>query len=62
MGGTVFISARSLGDYNIQIITEKLGGGGHLTMAATQLHGVTLDQADIMLKKAIDEYIEENKL
>jgi len=62
MGGTVFISARSLGDYNIQIITEKLGGGGHLTMAATQLPGVTLDVAEEMLKNAIDEYISENKL
>lgn len=62
MGGSIFISARSLGDYNIQIITEKLGGGGHLTMAATQLPGVSLDEAEEMLKKAIDEYITENKI
>ncbi len=59
MGGNVFISARSLGTYNIQIIMEKLGGGGHLTSAATTLSGVDLDTAEGMLKKAIDEYLEE---
>ncbi len=62
MGGSVFISARSLGEYNIQVIAEKLGGGGHLTMAATQLYGVSLDEAENMLKNTIDEYIAENKL
>lgn len=62
MGGTVIISARSLGTYNIQIIMEKLGGGGHLTIAATQLHDVDLDTAEKMLKDAIDEYFEENKI
>jgi len=61
MGGSIFISARSLGDYNIQVITEKLGGGGHHTMAATQLSGVSLDEAEIMLKNAINQYIEENE-
>jgi len=62
MGGTVIISARSLGTYNIQIIMEKLGGGGHLTIAATQLHDVDLDTAEKMLKAAIDEYLAENKI
>lgn len=60
MGGSTYISARSLGDYNIQVIAEKLGGGGHLTIAATQLHGVSLNEAETMLKRAIDEYISEN--
>lgn len=62
MGGSVIISARSLGTYNIQIIMEKLGGGGHLTMAATQINNVDLDEAEDMLKKAIDEYLSENKI
>ncbi len=62
MGGSVQISARSLGNYNIQIIMEKLGGGGHLTMAATKLNNVDLDEAEAMLKKAIDEYLHENKI
>ena len=60
MGNSISISARSLGDINIQIITEKLGGGGHLTMAATQINDVTLDEAEEMLKAAIDEYLSNN--
>src|SRR5699024_10156054 len=42
---TVAISARSLGDLNVQLIMEQLEGGGHLTNAATQLIGVTVDEA-----------------
>lgn len=60
MGNSISISARSLGDINIQIITEKLGGGGHLTMAATQINDATLDEAEEMLKAAIDEYLSNN--
>jgi c-di-AMP phosphodiesterase-like protein len=55
------ISARSLGDVNVQVIMEHLRGGGHLTNAATQLIGVTLAEAEDMLKQAIDEYIEGGK-
>jgi c-di-AMP phosphodiesterase-like protein len=52
------ISARSLGDVNVQVIMEQLRGGGHLTNAATQLSGVTIAEAEDMLKQAIDVYIE----
>jgi c-di-AMP phosphodiesterase-like protein len=55
------ISARSLGDINVQVIMEHLRGGGHLTNAATQLSGVTIEEAEEMLKQAIDEYIEGGK-
>jgi c-di-AMP phosphodiesterase-like protein len=55
------ISARSLGDINVQVIMEHLRGGGHLTNAATQLSGVTIAEAEEMLKQAIDEYIEGGK-
>ena len=58
-GSSVFISARSLGTYNIQIIMEKLGGGGHATSAAVDLKGVNMDKAEKMLKNAIDEYLNE---
>jgi c-di-AMP phosphodiesterase-like protein len=54
------ISARSLGALNVQIIMEKLGGGGHHTMAATQLTGVTPADAKAKLISAIDEYIENS--
>ncbi len=55
---TVHISARSTGKVNVQIIIEKLGGGGHFDMAATQLKDKTVNEALAMLKGAIDEYME----
>lgn len=58
---TIGISARSMGKINVQIIMEKLGGGGHLSNAATQIKGVTVAEAREKLLAAIDEYVEENK-
>jgi Predicted signaling protein consisting of a modified GGDEF domain and a DHH domain len=55
--GTVHISARSLGDINVQVIMEKLGGGGHLTSAAAQLKNTSLDEAVERLKQAITETV-----
>ena len=55
----VFISGRSLGDINVQIILEKLGGGGHSTLAGAQLSDVTLIQAKEMLAEKINEYFSE---
>ena len=55
------ISARSLGEINVQIIMETLNGGGHLTNAATQLTGVTIEDAEQQLKMSIDEYFEGRK-
>lgn len=55
---TVCISARSLGEVNVQIIMEALEGGGHLTNAATQLSGISVSEALERLKDAIDEYFE----
>lgn len=50
------ISARSLGEINVQVIMEKLGGGGHLSNAATQLKGMTIAEAEKDLLDAIDAY------
>ncbi len=55
--GKIQISARSLGEENVQLIMEKLGGGGHSTMAAAQIKGANIEQAKQMLLDAIDEYI-----
>lgn len=55
------ISARSLGDINVQVIAEKLGGGGHATVAGAQLETDDLDGAFESLETAIKEYIEENR-
>jgi len=62
MGDCVMISGRSLGSFNIQLIMEKLGGGGHLTIAAAKLNDIDLDTAEKLLKNAIDEYMSENKI
>jgi Predicted signaling protein consisting of a modified GGDEF domain and a DHH domain len=55
--GTANISARSLGLINVQVVMKKLGGGGHQTMAAAQLAGVSALEAKAQLIRAIDEYI-----
>jgi hypothetical protein len=54
--GSVRISARSLGEVNVQMIVEKIGGGGNLTTAGAQLHG-SLRDAKIQLVEAIDKYM-----
>ena len=55
----VCISGRSLGEINVQMILEKLGGGGHLTVAGAQLPDTNIDDAKDKLKYAIMEYINE---
>mgnify|MGYP002801111947 CR=1 FL=1 len=55
-GDGVNISARSMGKVNVQVILEKLGGGGHMTMAGAQLKNISLDHAEQMLCDAIADY------
>lgn len=59
--GQVSFSARSMGQLNVQLIMEKLGGGGHLTMAGAQLRDVTEEEAKTRLIAAIDTFFEENE-
>ncbi len=54
----VFISARSIGDVNVQMIMEKLGGGGNRNAAAAQLEGMSLPEAVDKLYAAVDEYMD----
>lgn len=58
--GGVYISARSLGEVNVQVIVEALGGGGNSTSAGGQLPGVTVEQVRQMLQEAIDKYYEKS--
>lgn len=58
--GGVYISARSLGEVNVQVIVETLGGGGNSTSAGGQLPGVTVEQVRQMLQEAIDKYYEKS--
>ncbi len=53
--GGVGISARSLGEVNVQIVMENMGGGGHLTNAATQMPDATIEEAIKQLKQVITE-------
>lgn len=54
---TIGVSARSLGQVNVQIIMEEMNGGGHLTNAATRIEGKTMDEAYNELKEVIDTFI-----
>ena len=58
-GTQINISARSYGRINVQLIMEKLNGGGHQTMAATQLQNITQQEAYVRLIRAINEVIDE---
>lgn len=58
-GDKIFVSGRSIGDINVQLILEKLGGGGHITVAGAQLEGMTLEEAKEELIIRINEYFSE---
>ena len=60
--GKIFISARSIDEVNVQIIMEKLGGGGHLGIAACQLTEVTLVEAEGILKNTLLTMMENGEL
>jgi c-di-AMP phosphodiesterase-like protein len=53
--GTAYISARSVDDVNVQVIMEKLGGGGHANIAGAQLKGIDCDAAIVQIKSLLDE-------
>lgn len=55
--GIIYVSARSMGKFNVQIIMENLGGGGHSTMAGAQIQS-TLTNVKGMIFKEIDDYLE----
>ncbi len=55
MGEEILLSARSLGDINVQLVAENLGGGGHMTMAGVAFAGVTMEEALDRLKQAIEK-------
>ncbi|HLR61224.1 MAG TPA: DHH family phosphoesterase [Lentibacillus sp.] len=54
--GRIGISARSLGDVNVQVVMEKMNGGGHLTNAATQIEDTTIEDSEALLKDILEEY------
>jgi len=60
-GDTVYVSARSIGSINVQVILEKLGGGGSQSTAGLQVTGKTIEDVTQELKQAIDDYLKKNK-
>lgn len=59
LGDKVCISGRSIGDINVQIILEKLGGGGHITLAGAQVEGMSIEEVKNLLIEKINEYFSE---
>ncbi|MEI3401312.1 MAG: DHHA1 domain-containing protein [Clostridia bacterium] len=61
MGEKICISGRSIGDVNVQVILEKLGGGGHITLAGAQLDNITINEVKEELIKKIEEYFSDKE-
>ncbi len=60
--GKIYISARSIDEVNVQIIMERMGGGGHLSTAACQMEGVGIIEAMGVLKRTIDSMLENHEI
>ena len=58
----IFVSARSIDEINVQIIMERMGGGGHLNTAGCQLSGISISEGIGILKTTLDKMIEEGDL
>ena len=58
----IYISARSMDEINVQIIMEKLGGGGHINVAAAQLKEVSVEQAIDILKETLTTMLEKGEI
>ena len=59
---TIYVSARAIDEINVQIIMERLGGGGHMTIAGAQLENMTVEEAKNVLKSTLDKMQEEGAL
>ncbi len=60
--GLIYVSARSIDEVNVQIIMERLGGGGHMNVAGCQMEGISLTEAIMKIKTTIDKMLEEGDL
>ena len=60
--GIIYVSARSIDEVNVQVVMERLGGGGHLNVAGCQFEGGTIEEGIAALKQTIDTMIEEGDL
>ena len=60
--GKIYISSRSIDEINVQLIMERLGGGGHLNVAGAQLTNYTLAEAKRIVQDTIDKMLEEGAI
>ena len=60
--GTIYFSARSIDEVNVQVMMEKLGGGGHRTIAGAQMQKVSIEEAKERLKEVIRQMVEEGQV
>ena len=60
--GKIYVSSRSIDEINVQLIMERMGGGGHLNVAGAQLTGCTISEAKHAIMRTIDEMLEEGDI
>lgn len=60
--GKIYVSARSIDEVNVQVIMERLGGGGHMNIAGAQMEDVPLEEGVRIMKRTLDKMIEEGDL
>ena len=60
--GLIYISARSIDEVNVQVIMERMGGGGHLNIAGAQLENGTIEEGIVAIKRTLDAMIAEGEL
>ena len=58
----IYVSARSIDEINVQLVMERLGGGGHMNSAGAQLTGCTLEDAKRTIENTLDEMIREGDI
>ena len=59
--GKIYISARSIDEMNVQVMMERLGGGGHINVAGAQLTGMSMEEAKEVIRKTISNMITEGE-
>ena len=60
--GKIYVSARSIDEIDVQLIMERLGGGGHLNVAGAQITDATVDEVKQRIKDILDVMIEEGEI
>ena len=62
VGDTIYFSARSIDEINVQVMMEKMGGGGHRTIAGAQLKETTMEEAKARIRAIIAEMLEKGEI